>query len=419
MTGGQSATMRTSPWCADPSRCERAGWANQMKPNFKILKEDVKTRARLGVLNTAHGKVLTPSYVIVGTHAKVKRLSSQDILKTKTQIIISNTYHLWDRAKKAKVIPSWVHGQIGRKMPIMTDSGGFQVFSLGFGKKNKVGKILKSDFKEGEKIKREKIRITDRGVYFSVDGKEKFLGPKESIRLQRLIGADIIFAFDECTSPLDDFKYNERAMIRTHKWARQCLEEKRQEYQMLFGIVQGGKYKQLRLKSAKTIGSMPFDGFGIGGSFGKDQMVKVLKWIVPHLPDEKPRHLLGVGTVRDVFNAVESGMDLFDCVIPTREGRHGRIWTDLGAYDVRKSKYINDSKPLAPNCGCPVCKKMSKAQIRSLFKSQGPAKVERGQRLASIHNIYFFNDLMERIRKSIEKNRYLIFKKSFLKSFKG
>lgn len=389
-----------------------------MKGSFKILKEDKETKARLGLLNTAHGQVKTPSYVIVATHASVKKLRASDIIPTKTQVVISNTYHLWDRIKKEKKTQKgWVHKQLGANIPIMTDSGGFQVFSLGFGKENKVGKILKSGISNRKKIKREKIKITNKGVYFKIDGKTKFLGPKESMALQRKIGADMIFAFDECTSPLDDEKYNKRAMARTYKWARICLEQKLQPYQMLFGIIQGGKYKNLRIQSAKAIGSMPFDGIGIGGSFGKDQMVKVLKWIHPHLPKEKPRHLLGVGKVEDIFNAVENGIDLFDCVIPTREGRHGRIWTAKGNYDIRLKRYDKDSKPLEPKCSCLACK-TSRKELRAMFKSQNPDLINQGQRLASIHNIYFFNNLLEKICESLKKGKYISFRNKFLKSFK-
>ncbi|MEX2090876.1 MAG: tRNA guanosine(34) transglycosylase Tgt [Candidatus Paceibacterota bacterium] len=360
--------------------------------NFKIIKKDAKTRARLGVLKTPNGIIQTPSYVIVATHAAVKTLKPSDIKKTKTQVVIANTYHLWgksnvhpERSREGSQRASasyGVHKLLGVKMPIMTDSGGFQVFSLGFGMKNKVGKILTKRL--GAAPRRKNIKITGKGVYFIIDGKKRFLGPALSIKLQEKLGADMIFAFDECTSPLDSHAYNKKALERTHRWAKICLEQiaKRSALspkQLLFGIIQGGRFKDLRVKSAKFIGSLPFDGIGIGGSFGKEEMVKTLKWIVPHLPEEKPRHLLGIGRVEDVFNAVENGMDLFDCVIPTREARHGRLWTDKGP-----------KKDLA-----------------------------KDQRLATIHNVLFFNNLLERIRKSIKRGEFSEFKRSYLKRFRS
>ncbi len=261
---------------------------------------------------------------------------------------------------------------------MMTDSGGFQVFSLGFGRKNKVGKILKSNIKSAKNIKRQNIKITNKGVYFMLEGKKRFLNPKTSMRIQEKLGADIIFAFDECTSPLDNLAYNKKALERTHRWAVESLAAHKRKDQMLFGIVQGGRFKGLRIKSAKFIGSLPFDGLAIGGSFGKDEMVKTLKWIIPYLPEEKPRHLLGIGRVEDVFSAVENGVDLFDCVIPTREARHGRLWT-----------------------------------------KNGPKKDKVGdKRLATIHNVLFFNNLLAKIREAINKGEFTKFRKLFLARFR-
>ncbi len=338
---------------------------------FKIISRDSTTKARTGVLKTPHGNIQTPSYVIVATHGSVKCLEPADLAKTKTQVVIANTYHLMDR-------PRNVHKILGTKMPIMTDSGGFQVFSLGFGRKNKVGKILKKSNIKYRKLKRRGIRITNKGVYFSLEGKKRFLNPKISMKIQEKLGADMIFAFDECTSPLDSFAYNKKALERTHLWAKQSLSTHKRKDQMLFGIVQGGRFKNLRIKSAKFIGSLPFDGLAIGGSFGKDEMLKTLKWVIPYLPEEKPRHLLGIGRVEDVFNAVENGVDLFDCVIPTREARHGRLWT-----------------------------------------KNGPKKDRLGdKRLATIHNVLFFNNLLSQIREAINKGEFTKFRKRFLAGFR-
>lgn len=412
---------------------------------FKIIQKDKNSKARLGVLTTPHGRVLTPTYVIVATRGEIKCLKPSDIKKTKTQIVIANTYHLWGKVPNHKLqtpnskSKTFLIKKLGLKLPTMTDSGGFQVFSLAFGKHDKAGKIFPQGTPEtnhkntegdekSEKTKRKNVRITDKGVYFKIDNPPslklqraqwRFLGPELSIKLQEKLGADIIFAFDECTSFFDDFKYNKKAMERTHKWALGCLETKAKSLkpeQLLFGIVQGGRYKSLRVQSAKFIGSLPFDGFGIGGSFGKEEMAKMLKWVVPHLPEEKPRHLLGVGRIEDIFLAVENGVDLFDCVIPTREARHGRIWTQNGHYDIRRSKYSKDKNPLENGCKCHTCKTISRTKLYSFFKN--PTTLANAQRWATIHNVYFFNDLVEKIRTSIGKGRFSEFKKKFLKKLR-
>lgn len=397
-----------------------------MKSNFKIIKKDTKTKARLGILNTPHGKVNTPSYVIVATYGQIRHLKPADIKKTKTQIVICNTYHLWDKAFKIEKLKFKIRGVLGVKMPVMTDSGGFQVFSLAFGGKNKVGKILNLQSSQDRifglamtKYSRKNIRITKNGVYFKLNGKKKFLGPELSIKIQEKLGADMIFAFDECASPLDDYDYNVKALKRTNEWALRCLRASKNKNQMLFGIVQGGKYKSLRIKSAKFIGSLPFEGFGIGGSFGKEEMPQTLKWVIPHLPDEKPRHLLGVGRIEDIFRAIENGVDLFDCVIPTREARHGRLWTRSGKIDIRKGKYLKDGAIIEKGCKCSTCsKKISKSEIRQLFKSQKETDKTSGQKYALLHNIWFFNDVLEEIRESIKNNKFTEYKTRFLKKFK-
>lgn len=396
---------------------------------FKVTKKDRHTNARLGVLSTSHGKIETPSYVIVATHAKVKLLEPADLKKTRTQVVISNTYHLWDRVKLDSKEKNLVHKMLGRKIPVMTDSGGFQVFSLGFGNKFRVGKILRKNSRPVRSrsplatASSNGVKITKDGVYFMLDGKKRFLGPELSMKIQEKLGADILFAFDECTSPLDGFDYNKKALERTHRWAKRCLQihqrasRLRKSFgepsQLLFGIIQGGRFKSLRVKSAKYIASLPFDGIGIGGSFGKDEMVETLKWVVPHLPEEKPRHLLGIGKIKDIFNAVEQGIDLFDCVIPTREARHGRIYTKNGYFDI--AKYKNRNTPLEKGCSCPTCsKKITRAKLNELFKNTDKS---RAQRYATIHNIWFFNNLLEEIRKSIQNSGFKSFKNSFLKHY--
>ena len=390
---------------------------------FKILKKDTKTKARLGVLNTPHGKIQTPSYVFVGTYGKFRHLKSKDIKRTKTQLVIANTFHLWNPALLSKASGktnnknTFLTKSFGLNIPTMTDSGGFQVLSLAFGDKNRVGKFMTGEAKADATYKRTKIKITEKGVHFLFNGKKMFLGPELSMKLQGKIGADIIFAFDHITSPLDDYEYNKKAVELTNKWAEICLKTKNPK-QMLFGIVQGGLFKDLRTKSAKSIGAMPFDGFGIGGSYTKKQISKMLKWVVPYLPEEKPRHLLGVGKAADIFEAVQDGVDTFDCVIPTREARHGRLYTKTGHMDIRKGKYLIDKKIIEKGCGCLTCsKKIPRSKIRELIKSENLNLNAAGQRWCLMHNMWFFNNLLEKIRQSIQKGKFLEFKKKFLKKF--
>ena len=291
---------------------------------------------------------------------------------------------------------------------------------------------MTGSFKEGKILKRDKIKITPDGVYFVFDNKKMFLGPELSIKLQQKIGADIIFTFDQITSPLDSYAYNKKAVEMTDKWAKICLTTHRslasgssrskasgkREKQMLFGIVQGGLFKDLRIQSAKSIGLMPFDGFGIGGSYTKKQIAKVLKWIIPYLPEEKPRHLLGVGKVEDIFEAIENGIDTFDCVIPTREARHGRLYTTTGHIDIRKGKYLNDEKLIEKNCGCPTCSsKVTRSKIKELIKNKNKALYAKGQRYCLMHNMWFFNSLLENIRNSIAKDKFREFKNKFLSDY--
>ena len=391
---------------------------------FKILKRDKKSKARLGVLTTAHGVVQTPSYVFVGTYGKFLHLKPADLTRAKIQMIISNTFHLWDKALINKLKEGFIHKSFGIKVPIMTDSGGFQVLSLAFGDKNKVGKFMTGDAVVDGSYKRSKIRITQKGVHFNYKGRKLFLGPELSMKLQRQIGADIMFAFDQITSPLDDFDYNEKAVAMTNKWAHLCLDEhtrqqkNKKNKQMLFGIVQGGLFPKLRKSSAQYIGSLPFDGFGIGGSYTKKQISQMLKWVIPYLPDEKPRHLLGVGKVADIFEAIENGIDTFDCVIPTREARHGRLYTNAGHMDIRKGRYATDKKIIEKGCGCLTCASgIKRMDIKTMIRSKDRKLNAEGQRWCLMHNIWFFDTLLENIRASLARGSYQSFKKRSLKKF--
>lgn len=383
---------------------------------FKILKKSKKSWARLGILKTSHGEIETPTLVPVATQATIKTLSSEEVLETKSQILIANTFHLHLKPGE-KIIKQagGLHKFMNWNRPLMTDSGGFQVFSLGFGKDFGTGKILKTNLltsdvnrlKIGLGQQPQSLRITNDGVYFNspIDGRKIFIGPKESIKIQEALGADIIFAFDECTSPLHDFEYTKKAMERTHRWAIECLKAKNSKLktQSLFGIVQGGKFKKLRIESAKFISSLPFDGFGIGGEFGDDKriMAQMLDWVIKELPLNKPRHLLGIGYLEDIPKIIKAGIDLFDCTLPTHYARRGIAFTSHGELDLMKASFLKDQKPLDKKCPCFVCQNYKRNYITHLFR----AKEITGMKLLTFHNLYFFNSFVENIRKEIKRSR--------------
>jgi queuine tRNA-ribosyltransferase/7-cyano-7-deazaguanine tRNA-ribosyltransferase len=403
---------------------------------FEVIKKDKNSRARYGVLKTAHGLVETPAYVVVGTHAEVRTLKPEDLPGTKTQIIIANTYHLWRELGDNLYSFPGLHKRMNWPRPIMTDSGGFQVFSLGFGREHGVGKIASMFpgeykrppliFKGGSQkpktaighfaeTRKNLVRVEKEGVYFKDGSREYFLGPALSIKIQEKLGADIILAFDECTSPFHDYNYTKESLMRTHAWAKICLETKSKNNQLLFGIIQGGAFEDLRKESAKFISNLPFDGFAIGGSLGKSraEMFKVIEWSVAFLEENKPRHLLGIGRIDDIFEAVERGIDTFDCVVPTREARHGAIWTAQGRFDIKKGIYRNDRKKIEEGCYCEVCEgeKIRRKELYELFK----VKDANAARFATIHNLYFFNNLMKQIRQSILSGGFANLKNKFLK----
>jgi queuine tRNA-ribosyltransferase/7-cyano-7-deazaguanine tRNA-ribosyltransferase len=378
---------------------------------FKILKKSKRSFARLGLLKTPHGEIFTPTLVPVATQAAVKTLDSKEVEETKTQILICNTFHLHLKPGE-KIIEKagGLHSFFNWQKPLMTDSGGFQVFSLGFGKDLKVGKILKTF--PGEKRKEtisknlqpKEIRITPEGVIFRspLDGKELFLGPKESIRIQEKLGADIMFAFDECTPPLVDYEYAKASLFRTNRWAEICLKTKKTN-QALFGIVQGSHFKKLRITAARFINSLDFDGFGIGGDLGKGKktMLKILSFVIPILEERKPRHLLGIGHLKDVESIVKMGIDLFDCNFPTRYGRHGIAISSEGKIDLRKRKFLKDFEPIDKKCSCFVCQNYKRSYICHLLR----AGEVLAQKLISFHNLYFFNAFLEKIREKIKASK--------------
>lgn len=378
-----------------------------MAIEFKILKKSKKSRARLGILKTEHGIIETPTLVPVATQAAVKTLTSEEALETKSQILIANTFHLHLKpGEKFVKSTGGLHKFMNWSKPLMTDSGGFQVFSLGFGKDFQIGKMLK--YFPGSKKEfitprgsPKFLKITPDGVHFKsfLDGRDLFLGPKESIKIQEALGADIIFAFDECTAPLISFEYVKEAVERTHRWAKICLETKKTS-QALFGIVQGSRFKSLREESAKFINSLDFDGFGIGGDLGgtKAQMNKILDWVLPHLDERKPRHFLGIGRLEDLKNNVQNGLDLFDCTVPTQYGRHGIAFTSSGKLNLRQIKFLKDKKPLDGKCSCSVCQTYKRNYIAHLIR----AGEITGLRMLSFHNLHFFNTMVENLRQKIK-----------------
>jgi len=375
---------------------------------FKI--KNTYKKSRSGFFNTPHGKIKTPNLAIVATHGKIKLLNKTEHRQANPDLIIANTFHLFVNNKVKEIKKAGgLHKWSGFKKPIMTDSGGFQVFSLGWGKIHKIGKIATacgSDFPQNsQNVYKNLVKISEGGVVFNFNGKKYELTPEKSIKIQQDLGADIIFAFDECTSPLHSYAYTKKAMERTHRWAVRCISSKYKvssSKQALFGIVQGGIFEDLRKKSSQFIGSLAFDGFGIGGSFGEKQMRKVLEWSLSGLLEEKPRHLLGIGKIKDIFIAVRQGIDLFDCVVPTREARHGVIYAKAAKLNIEKGIFSQDRKLIEKNCRCWVCRQgISRQEIRHYFKTERIY----GQRLATIHNIYFFKNLFEEIREVIADDK--------------
>lgn len=384
--------------------------------------------ARLGRLTTPHGTVSTPAFVAVGTQATVKSVTPEAVASTGTELLFANTYHLYLRPGAETVA---AHGGLHRFMnhhgPILTDSGGFQVFSLGASIEHGVGKVASIFPGEDQAAGRRKssghglVQVGEDGVEFKshVDGSRHFFTPERSIQVQRALGADIVLAFDECTSPLHDEDYTARSMDRTHRWARRSLAEfKRSEArhgyrQALYGIVQGGAFRPLRETSAAEIASQPFDGVAIGGNLGSShaEMHAVLDWTVPLLPDELPRHLLGIGDVAGVFEAVARGVDTFDCVMPTRNARTGTLLTfhadgppggktGVNAkfrLNLLNAAFAEDLGPVEVGCDCYTCTNYSRAYLRHLFK----AGEQLAQQLATIHNLRFMARLMKGIRLAI------------------
>ena len=370
---------------------------------YKILK--TSGRAKRAVLETVHGTIQTPVFMNVATVAAIKGgVSTQDLEEIGTQVVLSNTYHLHLRPGDDVIYKmGGLHKFMSCNKPILTDSGGFQVFSLA----------------QNRKIKEE-------GVYFRshIDGHKLFMGPEESMRIQSHIGSTIAMAFDECPSARAEHEYVQMSVDRTTRWLMRCKKEMDRlnslpdtvnPHQMLFGINQGAIFDDIRIAHAKTISEMNLDGYAVGGlAVGEthEQMYHVLEQVVPYLPQDKPTYLMGVGTPANILEAVERGIDFFDCVYPSRNGRHGHLYTKRGHINLMNAKYELDNTPIEEGCGCPACRRYSKAYIRHLLKSGEML----GMRLCVLHNLYFYNHLMEDIRTALEEERFETFKKDLLYS---
>lgn len=363
---------------------------------LEILHVDKNSNARYGILHTPHGDCEVPMFMPVGTLATVKTLSPQDLKDVHAGVILANTYHLSLRPGEDIVKEAGgLHKFMNYDGPILTDSGGFQVFSLA-----------------------EKRKITEEGVTFKshLNGDRLFFSPERAIEIEEALGADIIMSFDECVHYPATYEYMKNSVERTLRWAKRGLDAHKREDQALFGIVQGGEFEDLRKFCAEELVKMDFPGYSIGGtSIGepKDVMFKMIDYSVKYLPFDKPRYLMGVGSVDAILEGISKGVDMFDCVLPTRIARHGALMTSQGRVNIRDKKYERDFTPLDPECDCYCCKNFTKAYLRHLYKCDEAL----GKRLLSIHNVRFLIHLAEMAREAIKEDRFLEFKEEYLKKF--
>ncbi len=392
-----------APFLAEKLDAGKIKLWNKMSFKYTLLKKSAQSEARAGILQTPHGLIQTPVFMPVGTQATVKTLSRDELLEADAQIILSNTYHLYLRPGSDLIAEmGGLHRFMNWPRPILTDSGGFQVFSLGPLRK-----------------------IDQEGVTFRshIDGSSHRFTPESVMKTQEELGADIIMAFDECAPYPADHAYARAAMERTHQWAERCYrahrESGRWEEQALFGIVQGGFYQDLREESLRflTQGELDFPGYSLGGlSVGepKDIFYETLAYTAPHLPSGKARYLMGVGSPEDLLEGVYRGIDMFDCVLPTRIARNGACMVRGGRLNLRNATLARDDRPIEEGCGCYTCRTYSRAYLRHLFKTEEIL----GLRLASIHNVYFLIDLMRQVREAILEDRFEDFRLNFLENFK-
>jgi queuine tRNA-ribosyltransferase len=359
---------------------------------FKVIQKCDSSKARLGEIETPHGRFETPVFMPVGTQGSVKAVSSEDLVETGIKILLANTYHLYLRPGCGTIERfGGLHRFMNWKAPILTDSGGFQVYSLA------------------------KLRtISDEGVTFQshLDGSRHFIGPKEAMEIQQVLGSDILMTLDECAPYPADYEYVLKSVKLTSLWARKCVEHKKDSRQALFGIVQGGMYGDLREMSAKDLTELSFDGYALGGlSVGEDRDTRerVVSETRRFLPDDKPVYLMGVGKPEDLVRAVSLGVDMFDCVLPTRNARNGTLFTHRGQLVIKNACHIEDDRPIDEKCGCYTCSHYSRAYLRHLFT----AKELLAYRLNTIHNLYYYNQLMDDIRCAIREGRLSDFRNDF------
>lgn len=362
---------------------------------FELLHKDSQTAARRGRLHTPHGVIETPIFMPVGTHGALKALTPAQVEETGAQIILSNTYHLHLKPGESLVKKAGgLHNFMNWQRPILTDSGGFQVFSL------------------------PKKRIGEEGVHFRHEhsGEEIFLGPKEAMQIENDLGADIIMAFDECIPYPASHEYSAKSVQKTLRWAENCLKHHNREDQALFGIVQGSVYQDLRKECAEQLTNMDFPGYAVGGvsvGEGLDLLKKVVEYTAPFLPEHKPRYLMGVGLPEDILESIERGMDMFDCVIPTRYARSATLFTSRGKLRLTNRQYRRDFFPVDPACDCYCCKNFSRAYLHHLFNANEILSAT----LSAIHNVHFYLQMVDGARKAIEANDYTAFKEDFLGNY--
>ena len=372
---------------------------------FELHKTDPRTKARRGTVTTPHGKIDTPIFMPVGTAATVKAMRPEEVKELGAQIILSNTYHLYLRPGHEIVREAGgLHRFMNWDRPILTDSGGFQVVSLA----------------GLRKIKEEGVTC-----HSHIDGHRIFMGPEQSMQIQSNLASTIAMAFDECPPSKAERSYVEDSVARTYRWLVRCqtemkrlngLEDTINKHQMLFGINQGAVYDDIRIENAKRITELDLDGYAVGGlAVGEthEEMYRILDSTVPYLPQDKPVYLMGVGTPLNIVEGVYRGVDFFDCVYPTRNGRHGHAYTHHGKINLLNAKFMFDERPIEEGCGCPACRSYSRAYIHHLFK----AKEMLGMRLMVLHNLYFYNHLMEEIRNAIDEHRYEQFRRDFTEAY--
>lgn len=367
------------------------------RDSFVVVKQSSECKARAGVLSTAHINVLTPAFMPVGTQATVKAMSSEEVWDMGYRLILANTYHLYLRPG-LEIIEAGggLHRFMNWRGAILTDSGGFQSYSL-------------IDLRD----------ISDEGVLFRshIDGSEYFFTPELVVEIQERLGSDIAMVLDECIPYPSTKAYAEEAARRTLLWAKRSRESHKRTDQMLFGIVQGGIYEDLRRENAREIVALDFDGYAIGGvSVGEPEEFKwaVIEWVEPILPSSKPRYVMGVGSPEDLLNAIERGMDMFDCVLPTRLGRNGCVYTSEGKLNIKNARFKDDFSPIDPNCDCWACRNYTRAYLRHLYK----AEEILAARLATYHNLYFYRKLMQSARQAIMNDEFLDFKREFLGKYR-